>query len=272
MSIEVFLILFGVGVTAGVLSGLFGVGGGIIIVPSLIAVYSFIGFQSPYIVHIAIATSLFSIIFTSTSSAWKHSSHNNVLWKAAILIGLASSVTVFLFSKMALVLPGDVLKKIFSVILIGVGMKMLLEKNSGLDDDEKNYDSKSINKLYCTVTGILVGIIAAFTGLGGGIFVIPLMHYIIKVPIRKAIGTSTVAIIITSVSGVISYLINSPDNANTMKYSFGMVDTISAIPIVLASIPFAQVGVYLHKKTRNNLLKKLFAGMILIVSIKMLFF
>jgi len=53
LSIEVFLILFGVGVAAGVLSGLFGVGGGIVIVPSLIAVYSFIGFQSPYIVPVS---------------------------------------------------------------------------------------------------------------------------------------------------------------------------------------------------------------------------
>ena len=272
MSIEVFLILFGVGIAAGILSGLFGVGGGIIIVPSLIAVYSFIGFQSPYAVHIAIVTSLFTIIFTSTSSAWKHSSHNNVLWTAALLIGFSSSLTVFIFSKLAIALPGDVLKKVFSAILIIIGIKMLFEKNSGSDGDDENFNPAGINKLYCGAIGILVGIIAAFTGLGGGIFVIPLMHYIIKVPIKKAIGSSATAIFITSVSGVISYFINSPEGANTMKYSFGMVDTISAIPIVLASIPFAQAGVVLHKKTRSNLLKKLFAGLILIVSIKMLFF
>ncbi len=272
MSIEVFLILFGVGVTAGLLSGLFGVGGGIVIVPSLIAVYSFIGFQSPYLVHIAVATSLFTIIFTSTSSAYKHSAHKNVLWTAAIFIGLASSVTVFLFSKIALALPGDVLRKIFSVLLIVIGIKMLIEKKNGTEEDEKNCEPGQMKKAYCLLVGIVAGIIAAFTGLGGGIFVIPLLHYVLKVPIKKAIGTSTAAIFITSFSGVISFLINSPAGANTMKYSFGMVDTISAVPIVLASIPFAQVGVYLHKKTRNELIKKLFAGLILIVSVKMLFF
>jgi uncharacterized membrane protein YfcA len=272
LSIEVFLILFAVGVTAGILSGLFGVGGGIVIVPSLIAVYSFIGFQSPYIVHIAIATSLFSIIFTSTSSAWKHSSHNNVLWIAAIFIGLASSVTVFLFSMLALALPGEVLKKIFSLILIVIGIKMLIEKKNNTDGDDKNCEPGQMKKAYCLLVGVVAGIIAAFTGLGGGIFVIPLLHYALKVPIKKAIGTSAAAIFITSLAGVISFLINSPAGANTMKYSFGMVDTISAIPIVMASIPFAQVGVYLHKKTRNDLIKKLFAGLILIVSVKMLFF
>jgi len=170
LSIEVFLILFGVGVTAGILSGLFGVGGGIVIVPSLIAVYSFIGFQSTYLVHIAVATSLFTIIFTSTSSAYKHSSHNNVLWTAAVFIGLASSVTVFLFSKIALALPGDVLKKIFSIILIVIGIKMMIEKNSGADGDVKNCTPGQMKKAYCFLVGIVAGIIAAFTGLGGGIF------------------------------------------------------------------------------------------------------
>jgi uncharacterized protein len=272
LSIEVFLILFGVGMAAGVLSGMFGVGGGIIIVPSLIAVYAFVGFDSPYVMHIAIATSLFSIIFTSASSAWKHSAHSNVLWTAALLIGFASTVTVFLFSKIAIALPGDVLKKIFSVILIIVGIKMMIEKNSKTDGDGENFIPENINKLFTILIGILTGIIAAFTGLGGGIFVIPLMHYIIKVPIKKAIGTSAAAIFITSLAGVMSYFINSPVGANTMKYSFGMVDTVSAIPIVIASIPFAQTGVLLHKRTHSNVLKKLFAGLILIVSLKMLFF
>lgn len=272
MSIEVFLILFAIGVSAGILSGLFGVGGGIIIVPSLIAVYSFIGFQSPYLVHIAVATSLFTIIFTSTSSAYKHSLNNNILWTAAIFIGLASAVTVFLFSIISLALPGDVLKKIFSVLLIIIGIKMMIEKNNRADGVEGSCEPGQMKKTYCFLVGVVAGIIAAFTGLGGGIFVIPLLHYVLKVPIKKAIGTSTAAIFITSLSGVISFLINSPAGANPMSYSFGMVDTISAIPIVMASIPFAQLGVYLHKKTRNNLIKKLFAGLILIVSVKMLFF
>ncbi len=271
MSIEVFLILFCVGIAAGILSGLFGVGGGVVIVPSLIAVYSFTGISSPYIVHIAIATSLFTIIFTSASSAYKHTVHKNVIWTAAVILGLASSITVFLFSKLALSLPGDVVKKIFSVLLFGIAIKMMIEKNSTADGDEKNY-IRNGSKLIFAVIGMPVGIVAAFTGLGGGILSIPLMHYFVKLPIKKAIGTSTAAILITSVSGVISYFINSPYDANTMSYSFGMVDTVSAIPVVMASIPFAQLGVLLHKKTRTNLLKKLFAGLLLCVSLRMLFF
>lgn len=272
MSAEVFLILFGVGVAAGMLSGMFGVGGGVIIVPSLLAVYSFIGFNSPYVVHIAIATSLFTIIFTSSSSSYKHSAHGNVLWTASLLIGLSSTVAVFIFSKLALELPGDILKKIFAFVLILVSIKMLIERKSSDGNDEGNCEPGKINKLYCFLIGVLAGVVAAFTGLGGGVFIIPLLHYVVRVPIRKSIGTSAAAIFITSLSGVISYIVNSPPGADTMKYSFGIVDALSAVPIVLASIPFAQAGVYVNKKTRSFLLKKLFAGLITAVAVKILFF
>jgi uncharacterized membrane protein YfcA len=272
LSLEVFLILFGVGVAAGMLSGMFGVGGGIVVVPSLLAVYSLIGFNSPYVVHVAISTSLFTIIFTSTSSSFKHSKHGNVLWMAALIIGVSSAAAVFLFSKLALVLPGDVLKTIFAVVLVIVGILMITERRTQNGKDEVNFQPGKIKKMFCVMIGALVGTIAALTGLGGGIFKVPLLHYVAKVPIRKSFGTSAAALFITSLAGVISYIINSPAGADTMKYSIGIVDALSAVPIVLASIPFAQVGVYVNKKTRSHLLKKLFAGLIFIVALKMLFF
>lgn len=257
------------GIFAGLLSGLFGVGGGIVIVPSLIAVYSFVGFDSPYLVHIAIATSLFTIIFTSLSSAHKHFSHGNVDWTAAIIIGLSSSVTVYIFSKIAIAMPGETLKKIFSVVLIIVAAKMLLDKKKQVDDAN---ETPKFNKWVCMVIGILSGAIAAFSGLGGGVFVIPLMHYLMRFPFKKAIGTSSAAILFTAVAGVISYFLNMPQGANSLPYSFGMVDTLSALPIIAASIPFARVGVYINRKTHHVLLTKLFAVFVLCVSLKILFF
>lgn len=271
MSLETVLILFAVGIAAGILSGLFGVGGGIVIVPSLLAVYAFNNFSSPYIVHIAIATSLFTIIFTSISSSHKHFSHGNVEWKAALYIGLASSVTVFLFSKIAVMLPGELLKKIFSVVLIIVAVKMLLDKKESHTERENN-PPEVFNVWICLGIGALSGAIAAFSGLGGGVFVIPLMHYLMKVPFKKAVGTSSAAILITAAAGVLSYFINSPNGAAEIKYSFGMVDTLSALPVIAASIPFARVGVYLNKKTHHYLLSKLFALFIISVSVKILFF
>lgn len=271
MSIEIILILFGIGIAAGILSGLFGVGGGIIIVPSLLMVYAFTHFDSPYLVHIAIATSLFTIIFTSISSAHKHFGHGNVEWKAALYIGLSSAVTVYLFSKIAILLPGEILKTAFSIVLIIVAVKMLLDKK-GKDTVDDNSKPEILNKWICLGIGMLSGAIAAFSGLGGGVFVIPLMHYLMKVPFKKAVGTSSAAILITAVAGVISYYLNTPVGAVSIPYSFGMVDTISALPVIAASIPFARVGVYINRKTHHYVLTKLFAVFIIIVSVKLIFF
>lgn len=271
MSFETILILFGIGIAAGILSGLFGVGGGIIIVPSLLMVYAFNHFDSPYIVHIAIATSLFTIIFTSLSSSHKHFSHGNVEWKAALYIGAASAITVFLFSRIAILLPGEILKKTFSIVLLIVALKMLLDKkkkNEEPDDDKP----EELNKWICLGIGALSGAIAAFSGLGGGVFVIPLMHYLMKVPIKKAIGTSSAAILITAAAGVLSYFINSPAGSVSIPYSFGMVDTVAALPVIAASIPFARAGVYMNKKIHHFILTKLFAVFIIIVSLKLIFF
>lgn len=275
MSIELILILFVIGIATGVLSGMFGVGGGIIIVPSLIGVYSFIHFDSPYLVHIAIATSLFTIIFTSLSSSHKHFKLGNVDLKAALIIGVLSSVTVYLFSMIAVALPGETLKKIFSGVLIIVAVKMLLEKKRPDDDEKDNktgVESNPFNKYVCGLIGISSGAIAAFSGLGGGVFVVPLMHYLMKFPFKKAIGTSSAAILLTAAAGVFSYFLNMPEGANTLPYSFGMVDVLSAVPIVAASIPFARLGVYINRKTHHYLLSRLFALFILAVSLKLIFF
>ncbi len=271
MTVELILILVAIGAATGVLSGLFGVGGGIIIVPSLLAVYGFTGFDSPYTVHIAIATSLFTIIFTSISSSYKHFKHGNVQWSAALIIGLVSSVTVYFFSMIAVKMPGETLKGIFSVVLIIVALKMLFEKKKP-DSDTGNETIPVTNKLISGIIGALSGAIAAFSGLGGGVFLVPLMHYIMKFPFRKAIGTSSAAILLTAVTGVLSYFLNMPQGANELNYSFGMVDTVSALPIIAASIPFAQLGVFINKKTHHLLLTRLFAIFIIIVSLKLLFF
>jgi uncharacterized membrane protein YfcA len=164
-----------------------------------------------------------------------------------------------------------VLKKTFSVVLILTAVKMLLDKKRP-EHDEKDIPAPKHNKWVCMLIGILSGAIAAFSGLGGGVFIIPLMHYLLKFPFKKAIGTSSAAILLTSAAGVLSYFLNMPAGAVTLPYSFGMVDTLSALPVIAASIPFAQLGVYINKRTHHYILTKLFAVFILIVSLRMIFF
>ena len=269
MSLEIILILFCIGIFAGILSGMFGVGGGVVIVPALISVYSYINPQNNFAVQTAIAASLFTIIFTSSSSTYKQAKNGNVIHLAALLIGVTSAVSVFMLSKIALNLPGETLKKIFSIVLLIVGARMLFVRKDGTNQSDV---IPPYNKILCSSIGLVSGAIAAFAGLGGGIFVTPLTHYILKFPIKKSIGTSSAAVFITSLAGVFGYIVNKPPGAVEVKYSLGMVDTLSALPIIAASIPFAQAGVYLNKRIHGVILTRLFAVFLLIVSLRMLFF
>lgn len=271
MSIEIILILFAVGVLAGVLAGMFGVGGGVVIVPALISVYSLQNIDSPYLVHIAIATSLFAIIFTSLSSTLKHRSHGNVEHSAALIIGITSSVAVFAAASIAVKIDASVLKWIFSVIIAAVAVKFLVEKKKDTDDDILPGPVRFFT-LYCLIIGLLTGVIAAFSGLGGGVFAVPLMHYLLKFNIKKAIGTSTLAVLITSLAGVLGYIVNKPGDFVFSHFTLGFVDVYAALPLIAASIPFAQAGVWIHKRVNDFWLKKLFALFILLVAAKMIFF
>jgi uncharacterized protein len=269
LSIEIILILFAVGIAAGLLAGIFGVGGGIIIVPSLISVYAYIHPGMEYAAQAAIATSLFTIIFTSISSAYKHTRNNNVLTVDAIYIGVTSAVTVFLISKTAIGFSQDILKKIFIAVLIAVVVRILLDRS--YKSFEEVTDVKH-NKLVLLLIGALAGTVAAFTGLGGAVFAVPLLHYFLKLPFRKCIGTTSLAMLITSLGGAFSYYMNSPAGVHISGLSFGLVDAGSALPIIAASIPFAQVGVYIHNKISSRMLPRIFAVFVLIICVRMIFF
>ena len=148
---------------------------------------------------------------------------------------------------------------------------MTFEKKKTNVSDNESY-TQSFNVWICGLLGIISGIISAFSGLAGGIFIIPLMRYVLKFPIKKAIGTSSAAILLTSISAVAGYVINTPKDFTGGQYFLGMVDTATALPIVIASIPISQIGVMLHRKTNSQLLIKLFAVFILLISLRMIFF
>src|SRR4030095_9049533 len=123
----------------------------------------------------------------------------------------------------AVLLPGNILKTVFAVIVAAVAIKLLLDKKKP-DEQSNSGTIREFNKPVCALIGLLTGMIAAFSGLGGGIFAVPLMHYLLKFDFKKAIGTSTLAIIITSIAGVIGYVVNKPPDLVFSHYTLGLVD------------------------------------------------
>jgi uncharacterized membrane protein YfcA len=268
VNIEYFIILGAVGIIAGILSGMFGIGGGVIIVPSLITLYTYYGFNSHYLVHVAIATSLLIVAVTSIITSFRHYKLNNVIWSAAIITGITGALCVFWFSFVVLNLNGKILSIIISVVMIIIALKLVIGKKS--ETGNKNECIIEYDKWLFIPTGLLIGIISAFTGLGGGIFIIPILHYFFKIPFKKAIGTSSVAIIFTAIGGVVSYYFNKPDDFAGGIYFFGLSDLKLAVPILLFSIPASYIGVHLNTRMNNSLLSKLFGFLILVIAAKII--
>ena len=122
-------------------------------------------------------------------------------------------------------------------------------------------------------TGLLVGIVSSLAGVGGGLLSIPIMHSILKFPLKKALGTSSATIVITALAAGTGYAIKGWGNSLLPAAgTLGYVDWLHALPLIAGSIPLAAVGAQVANKTKVTLLKRIFAVFLLVIAFRMLFF
>jgi hypothetical protein len=118
--------------------------------------------------------------------------------------------------------------------------------------------------------GVAAGIVAALAGVGGAIVTIPMMYYFLNMPLKLAIGTSSATIVITALFSVVGYILNGMGRAGLPEWSLGFVDLQRGAPLAIGSILMARVGAYVSFKTHPFRLRKLFALLVIFVSIYML--
>jgi uncharacterized membrane protein YfcA len=121
-------------------------------------------------------------------------------------------------------------------------------------------------------TGFLVGILSALAGVGGGVLSIPVMHSMLKFPLKKALGTSSATIVITALAAGVGYVIRGWSNTLVPAGSLGYVDWLTALPLIAGSIPLAAFGAHVANKTKVTRLKQIFAIFLLAVAMKLLLF
>ncbi len=262
------LILFLSGLFVGFLAGFFGIGGGIILVLILMHYYTTIGFPPDLIPKISVATSLFTIIFTSISSTIKQYENKNIEWKLTFAMGSGSVISALIGSRIAAVVSGSFIKIFIIMVIIFAGLRMLFANNNAVDiDDISNYKT-NVNFLSAFSWGFVAGIISIFAGVGGGILLVPVMNNIMKIPIKRAIGTSSSIIILTSLFGTLGYIINGINRPELSSLgTLGFVDYTAGIPILLGSVITSRFGAHASYKTKSKILKKLFALLLITVAI-----
>ncbi|CAE6884619.1 putative membrane transporter protein [Pseudomonas marincola] len=250
------------GAAAGVLAGLFGVGGGIIIVPVLVLSFKAQGLAPEILTHLAIGTSLATIIFTSINSVLEHHRKGAVLWPLFVWMLLGICLGGQLGSMTAALLNGEMLQKIIGVFALVVAVQMSLQLRP-------NPSRVVPGKVGLTGAGVVIGWASAIFGIGGGTLTVPFLTWR-SVPMQKAVATSAACGLPIAVSGAIGFMWNGWNNPQLPEWSAGFIYLPALAGIAISSMFFARVGARLAHRLSPLMLKRLFALLLFSVGVNFL--
>ena len=249
------------GAVAGVLAGLLGVGGGIVLVPMMLAVFPSVGVPGQYVQQMALATSLASIIITSVSSARAHNARGAVHWDIFKAITPGILLGTFLGGLIATRMPTLFLKVFFICFILFVAAQML-----------SNYRPPASRelpgKLGTAGVGGVIGLISSFVGIGGGTLSVPFMTFC-NVELHHAVGTSAAIGFPIAVAGTLGYVVGGWGRPGLPAMSLGFVNLWALLGIAAASFCTAPLGARLSHALPSAKLKKAFACFLILVALKM---
>jgi len=255
--LEIYLIILLTGIGVSFISTLFGLGGGIIMVPilSLILPYSHLE---------AVATSLTTIVFVASFNTYNFQKRKVIVWRIVPWIALTSSVFAFSAAKYSTEIPLKILIVIFILFLIWVAMRTFLIKK-----EEQKSEAENTSKILPLGIGSLSGIISGFTGIGGGGITTPLMLVSRLVSNVQAAPTSNAIMIFTALFGSISFALKT--NVSNHDFVFGYVHLDTALLLFLGSALFSRVGVKLNDKFSLFWRKTILGLLLLFICIRLIF-
>ena len=262
MGLELILTYLAVGLIAGVLAGLLGVGGGIVIVPMLVFCFTRQGVQPEVMMHMALGTSLASIIFTSISSFMAHHRRGAVDWTIVRRIVAGILLGTFLGGFVAARLSTGFLKVFFCIFIYIIATQMILNKKP-----KATRELPGAGGMFGM--GSLIGVVSSFVGIGGGSLSVPFMLFC-NVSAHRAVGTSAAIGLPIAIAGAASNLINGLGVDGRPAMSWGYLYIPGLIGIVCASVFTAPLGAKLAHSLPVDKLKRLFAIFLYLVATRML--
>ncbi len=253
------------GSLAGFLAGLLGIGGGIILVPLFLWAFDVSGFAHEVLVHTAFGTSLAIIIPTAVSSTFGHRKRGNVDWHQVGYLCLGGMVGALCGAWVASLLSGDWLKGMFGVMQILVALKLLVF-HPRLPPER----SEAVNRGSLIAVGLAGGMFSAFFGVGGGVIAVPLMVIVLSFPIHLAVGNSSALIVVSSLSGALSYILHGWGEPLLPPFSLGYVNFLVVLLVAPFTIIMARFGVRVASRTTHDKLVKAFAILLILVGLRMI--
>ncbi|MDX1710466.1 MAG: sulfite exporter TauE/SafE family protein [Rhodovibrionaceae bacterium] len=252
------------GLAAGFVAGLLGVGGGIVIVPVLFQVFTFLGIDPAVKMHLAVGTSLATIILTGALSTRSHHRRGSVdiallkSWGPAILAG------VVLGSVLAGFVSGEALTGVFAAVALIVAAHM------ALTPEGTTLAARLPGGLGRLGIGAMIGTISTLMGIGGGTLSVPILS-LFNYPIRKAVGTAAAIGLIIGVPGTIGFVAGGLGADGLPPLSIGYVNLVGFALIVPASMLMAPQGARAAHAIPQAWLRRAFAAFLFLTSIRLFY-
>ncbi len=262
LGIEWILSFLFLGSFVGFMAGLLGIGGGGIMVPVLTSIFLWQGVPVENVVHLALGTSMASIIATSTSSLRAHHSMGGVIWR--VVKGMTPGIIAgtFIATFLASRISSLYLALFFAIFMFYISIQMFFNK-------KPKASRELVGNTELLIAGSGIGAISALVSIGGGSLTVPYLTWQ-NVDIKKAIGTSAAIGLPISIAGTFGYIINGWKSSSEDSYTFGFVYLPAVLLISVASFFTAPYGAKVAYKLHISILKKVFSILLIILSIKML--
>lgn len=259
LTIFTYLIL---GAFAGVVAGLFGIGGGLLIVPVLVFSFELQGISPDVLTHAAVATSLATIVATSISSTMAHNKRGAVRWDLFKPVTVGILIGAFLGVKTAGQLSGQWLQVLLGCFVILVAIQMALNLKP------KSADTKTSQSTFVTAGGF-IGWLSSIFGIGGGTLSVPFFSWR-GISMQQAVATSAACGLPIAIIGALTNIWEGWGHEAMPEWSAGFIYLPAFVGIVLTSSIFAKLGAKLAHSLPGPVLKKIFAVFLLCVGMRFL--
>lgn len=264
MIIKLFVVFLLVGCVAGLLAGALGLGGGVVIVPALLLVFHWLGFGNDVLVHMAVATSLSTIVVTSLNSVRTHHGAGYVRWPLVLRISAGIVVGALAGAFVADWFSGDSLERLFGGFAMLVALQMaLFGRAPHVEGSERLPPTPGL-----VLAGGVIGLISSLFGIGGGSLTVPFLSAC-RVRMQEAVAASAACGLPIAVAGTTGFVISGWAEPGRPDWSLGYVYLPAFAGIVLASYPMARVGARFSHRLPSARLKKVFAVVLFVIGLKL---
>jgi uncharacterized membrane protein YfcA len=250
------------GCVAGILAGLFGIGGGIVIVPVLEAALGFLGVDAAIRMHVAVATSLATIIPTSISSARAHHS------RQAVDVDIVKKWAVFVFGGallgawIAAQVHSNVLALVFATLAAMMAAKMVFYPKS------RNLTGGLPKAAWVYTIPTMIGCFSSMMGIGGGVLSVTTLT-IFNVPIHRAVGTAALIGLVIAIPGTLGFIFTGLSDARVPPGSIGYVNLVGFALIAPITVLLAPLGAKIAHRFSEKHLSMLFGTFLVVASVRL---